>query len=167
MARKALSTPALNSYEQADDALRRIGELDRQIELSTAATDEAIDQVKQGHKAYCEPLLTQKADLERQLKEFAESRRADFASTRTRELMFGEIGFRRSSAVVIKKIGDTLTALKGLGLMQCVRVKEEIDKEAMRTLSDETLANVGAALVTKDAFGYEIKRELIPQVVAS
>lgn len=165
MPRKSLPTATLTSYEQADEVLRQIGALDRELELSASATEEGIEKIKQGHKAYCEPRLAKKADLERQLKEFAESRRADFATTRTRELHFGEIGFRRSSSIVIKKIGDTLSALKGLGLVQCIRTKEEIDKEAMRELSTETLANVGAALVEKDAFGYDIKRELVPGVV--
>lgn len=162
MTRKALKEPILKTYGDADAVLRKIGEIDRDLTLAQAATDEAIDRVKESHKAYCEPLDAIKTSLERQLKEFAESKRADFAETRTRELTFGSIGFRRSSSVVMKKLGDTLQALKSLGLTHCIRSKEEPDKEAMRELSSETLANVGAALVTRDAFGYEIKRELIP-----
>ncbi len=162
MARKALSITTLKTYEDADRVLLAIGRLEREIELSKLATDEAIDQVKQSHKAYCEPKATQLADLERQLKEFATSRRADFADVRTRELTFGSIGFRRSTSIVMAKVADTLAAVKALGLTQVLRVKEELDKEAMRELPTETLTNIGAALQTKDAFGYEIKRDAIP-----
>lgn len=159
MPRKRIDGPAITSYEQADAVLRQLGDLEREIELSNSATEEGIAKLRDSHKAYCEPRLATKSTLERQLKEFAESRRADFADTRTRELVHGSLGFRRSSAVVIKKIGDTLAALKALQLTHCIRTKEEPDKEAMRELSTETLTNVGAALVVKDAFGYELRRE--------
>jgi len=166
MARKALSITTLKTYEDVDHVLRQIGTLDRDIELSEIATQEAIDKVKDCHKAYCEPLHTKRADLERQIKEFASSHRADFADVRTKELTFGSIGFRRSTSIVMAKVADTLAAVKALGLTQCLRIKEELDKEAMRELPTETLTNIGAALQTKDAFGYEIKRDAIPLVGA-
>lgn len=165
MARKRIEGTALTTYEDVDNVLRHIGEIDRDLDLSQAATDEAIDLVKQGHKERTEPLHAIKANLERQLKEFGESRRIDFAEVRNRELTFGSIGFRRSTSVVIKKVGDTLQALIDLGLTQCVRTKQEPDKDAMRELSSETLASCGAALKVVDAFGYEIKREQIPPPV--
>lgn len=166
MARKRMEGTALNSYKDVDAVLRRIGEIDRDLALAQAATDEAIDKVKQAHKEAAEPLHSIKASLELQLKEFAEARRIDFQDVRSRELTFGSIGFRRSTSVVIKKAGDTLSALLALGLTHCVRTKQEPDKEAMRELSTETLASVGAALKVTDAFGYEIKREQIPPPVA-
>lgn len=162
MTRKRIAGTALANYQDVDNALRRIGELDRDLGLAQAATDEAIDQIKQAHKERTEPLHATKAALERQLKEFAEAHRVDFAEIRSRELTFGSISFRRSTSVVIKKIGDTLQALLDLGLTHCVRTRQEPDKEAMRELSTETLASVGAALKVSDVFGYEIKRELIP-----
>ncbi len=167
MARKRLEGTALKTYDDVDAALKRIGEIDRDLALSQAATDEAIDKIKQGHKEHCEPLHVIKASLERQIKEFAESRRIDFTEKRSRELTFGSIGFRLSSSITIKNAGDTLKALLDLGLSHCVRTKQEPDKEAMKLLSTETLASVGAALSTKDAFGYEVKHEAIPEPVAS
>lgn len=167
MARKRIAGTALQTYEDVDNVLRKIGEIDRDLLLSHAATDEAIDHIKQSHKQRCEPLHAIKADLERQLKEFAESRRVDFAQVRSRELTFGSIGFRVSKSVQIKNAGDTLQALIDLGLVQCIRTKQECDKDAMRELSTETLASVGAALKVSDAFGYEIKREAIPAPVGA
>lgn len=166
MARKRIAGTALHTYEDVDNVLRKIGEIDRDLLLSQAATDEAIDHIKQSHKQRCEPLHAIKADLERQLKEFAEARRVDFAQVRTRELTFGAIGFRISKSIQIKNVGDTLKALLDLGLTNCVRTKQEPDKEAMRELSRETLTTVGAVLKEVDAFGYEIKREAIPAPLA-
>lgn len=164
MARKKIEGTALQTYQDVDAVLRRIGEIDRDIGLIESAHNTVIDQIRADTKAKTEPLQATKAALERQLKEFAEARRVEFADVRTRELTFGSIGFRRSTAVVIRKVGDTLAALRALGLSKCIRTKEEPDKEAMKELDTDTLASVGAALTTRDTFGYEIKREAIAEL---
>jgi phage host-nuclease inhibitor protein Gam len=51
-----------------------------------------------------------------------------------------------------------------MALTACIRTKEECDKEAMKNLPLETLHAVGASLKQEDAFGYEVKRELIQEV---
>lgn len=163
MTRKRIAGTALQSYQDVDSVLRKIGELDRKLDNIETATNEAIDKAKQAARQSAEPLKATKASLERQLKEFCESRKLDFAEVRARELTFGVVGFRKSTSVVIKAVADTLAALKALGLSQCIRTKEEVDKEAMRDLSEETLSQVGASLKVVDAFGYEIKREQIPE----
>lgn len=159
MPRTRLITNALTTYDDADQVLRKIGEINRRIEAIEATANDAIDRAKQEAKRACEPHKALRADLERQLKEFAHAHRADFAERRSRELVFGTLSFRRSTSIVIKSIGDTLAALKSLGLSQCIRTVEECDKEAMRELSTETLASVGAALKETDSFGYEVKVE--------
>ena len=163
MARKRIEGTALLNYDDVDSALRKIGELDRDIAMHESAHNAAVDELKADLVAEVSPLQAAKAALERQVKEFAEANRADFADARTRELTFGSIGFRRSTSVAIKRVGDTLAALKQFGLTKCIRLKEEPDKEAMKELDTETLASVGAALQVKDAFGYEIKRDAIPE----
>ena len=80
------------------------------------------------------------------------------------ELTFGTVGFRLSTSVVIKRIADTVQALKDLNLRDCLIVKESPNKDAMRALPLETLHAVGASLKQEDAFGYEIKREALAEV---
>lgn len=164
MARKRIEGTALKCYEDADQVLRKIGELDRKLAGIEIAANARIDAAKASAKEQGEPLLAIKNDLERQLKEFCESNRADFATTRTRMLTFGSIGFRRSVAVHMANAADTLQALKALALTKCVRVVEEIDKEQLRLLPTETLVQIGATLRNKDTFGYEVKAEAIELV---
>ena len=57
-------------------------------------------------------------------------------------------------------------ALKDFGLLHCIRVKEEADKENMKALDSEILASVGAALKTDNVFGYEVKLALELEEVA-
>lgn len=104
------------------------------------------------------------AGLELAIQQYAEANRAEFIKTKSRELTFGSVGFRLSTRVAIKNVGNTLQALKDFGLTACIRIKEECDKEAMKNLPLEQLHAVGATLKQEDAFGYEIKRELIQEV---
>jgi len=162
MARKRLSATTLESWSDVDACLKAIGEVDRELGLLEAAQQEQIDALK--CKAAAEPLQAKKAGLELAIQQYAEANRAEFIKAKTRELTFGTVGFRLSTRVVIKNLGNTLQALKDFGLTGCIRIKEECDKEAMKNLPLEQLHAVGAALKQEDAFGYEIKRELIQEV---
>lgn len=157
MARKRLSGTQFETWNEVDGALKRIGEIDRDLGMVEAMANEQIDAIKARSKEDAAPLTTEKLGLEAAMKEFCEANRAEFAKVKSREMTFGSVGFRLSSRIVIKRVADTLQALKDFGLLHCIRVKEEADKEAMKALDTETLANVGAALKQESAFGYEIK----------
>ena len=164
MARKRLSGTALESWDEVDRCLAEIGRIDRELCLLEAAQQESIDHLKASTKAAAEPLQSKKLGLEMAIKEYAEANRAEFIKTKTRELTFGTVGFRLSTSVVIKRIADTVQALKDLNLRDCLIVKETPNKDAMRALPLETLHAVGASLKQEDAFGYEIKREALAEV---
>ena len=164
MARKRLSGTALESWDEVDRCLAEIGRIDRELGLLEAAQQESIDHLKASTKAAAEPLQNKKLGLEMAIKEYAEANRAELIKTKTRELTFGTVGFRLSTSVVIKRIADTVQALKDLNLRDCLIVKETPNKDAMRALPLETLHAVGASLKQEDAFGYEIKREALAEV---
>lgn len=165
MARKRIETgTTLQSWDDVDRCLAEIGRIDRELGLIEAGQQESIDQIKAVSKRAAEPLQAKKLGLELAMKDYAEANRAEFAKTKSRELTFGTISFRLSTSVVIKRVADTLQALKDLGLAHCIRTKEELDKDAMRNLPLETLHNVGASLRQVDAFGYEVKREALAEV---
>lgn len=164
MARKRLPGTTLESFDEVDRCLAEIAEIDRELGLLEAAQQESIDRIKANTKAAAEPLQNKRTGLELAIQQFCEANRSEFVDTRTRVLTFGSVGFRRSTKVVIKRVADTLQALRDLGLSGCIRRgKEEIDKEAMKNLPIETLNAVGATLKTEDAFGYEVKREALAE----
>lgn len=164
MARKRMTATTLADWDEVDTCLKHIGEIDRELALLEAAQQEAIDAIKAETKAAAEPLQGKKAGLELAIQQYAEANRAEFVKAKSRELTFGSVGFRLSTRVIIKRVADTLQALKDLGLTGCIRCREECDKEAMKNLPLETLHAVGAALKQEDAFGYEIKREALAEV---
>lgn len=165
MARSRIEGTAFKSYEECDQALQEIGGLKRELAMIEAHQNEIIDEAKAEAKKQAEPLTERIKSLERLLKEFCESHRSDFAKVRTREMTFGQMGFRRSTKVLIKRVGDTLQSLKDFGLLKCLRIKEEIDKEAMKELDSEALANVGATLKTEDTFWCEVKQEELQEAI--
>lgn len=163
MARVRVPGNTLQSWSDVDQALSKIGELDRELALLETSQQEQIDKVKANIKACAEPLQSKKTALEQSIQLYAENNRAEFRTSKTKVLTFGSVGFRLSTRVAFKRGVDVVQALKDLGLAHCIRVKEEADKEAMKNLPAETLAECGASLRTEDAFGYEINREKLAE----
>lgn len=164
MARKPLKGTALENWNDVDASLREIGRLDRDLAMIEAAANEAIDRVKAETKESAAPLHDKKTSLELAIKEYCEANRVEFAKIKSKELTFGSVGFRLSTRILIKRVAETLQALKDLSLTHCIRIKEEPDKEAMKALTDETLAEVGAGRKTENVFGYELNLERIKDV---
>jgi phage host-nuclease inhibitor protein Gam len=166
MVRKRIEGTLFTCWNDVDAALMQIGGIDRELGLLESSQNERIDQIKTQTKDLAEPLLTKKAGLELAVKEYCKTNKAEFAKVKTKTLTFGEVGFRISTKIMIKSVADTLQSLKDLALNSCIRVKEEIDKEAMKALTDETLAEVGAAKKIENVFGYTLNVERINGEVA-
>lgn len=164
MARKRIEGTQLQSWDDVDTTLADIGRADRELQLIEAAANERIEEVKQAMKQAAQPVLDRKAALELAVKEFCDANRTEFAKVKTRTLTFGEVGYRLSTKIMIRRIAETLQALKDLALNNCIRAKEEPDKEAMKALTDEQLAEVGAARKTENIFGYTINQEKLQGV---
>ncbi|MDK2124463.1 host-nuclease inhibitor Gam family protein [Parachitinimonas caeni] len=161
--RKTLGTQ-LNDWNAVDDALRQIGELDRQLNQIETEQNQDIDQIKQRQAAKAGPLLAQKSGLERALQEFASANPQAFVEQKTRSLTFGSIGYRFSTSVVVKDPAATLDTLKRLGLFGCIRITETLDRETLKTLAPSTLQEIGAAIRSQNKFGYEIARQALAEV---
>lgn len=164
MARKRIEGTQLQSWDDVDAALSQIGQADRELRLIESAANEQIEGIKQAMKDHAQPTLDRKAALELSVKEYCDANRAEFAKVKTKTLTFGEVGYRVSTKIMIKRVAETMQALKDLAFTLCIRTKEEPDKEAMKTLTDEQLAEVGAARKVENVFGYSINQERLQEV---
>ena len=122
-----LNIPVVNTVEDADAILAEIAARKRQISLHEIALKEDVDKLKTECAARCEPLKKDIEAREQALMQFALARRE-----------------------------RVLGVLKERGMTNCIRIKEEVDKEALRTLGPNTLADVGCKLVQEDGFFYEL-----------
>ena len=163
--RKPKNLFPIKNLAQANQALAEIAVLKRRIEAVNARLNDEIDRLKAQAEAEAAPLASRLESLENGLLAFAEFNKDElFKDRRSRELDYGTLGYRRSTqlkpmprhtwAMVLGKIEE-------LGFSEAVRVKKDVDREALRTWPDERLELVGARRVEKDTFWYEVKEEEI------
>lgn len=90
--------------------------------------------------------------------------------TKTRALTFGEVGFRLSTSVSLprakEKIEEIIRRLKTQQMMDCIVVKEDVSKEALKKYGEDTVNAVGATWKQQDVFGYELNFSKLEQVKA-
>jgi phage host-nuclease inhibitor protein Gam len=171
MARYKPAVGKIKTIEDANLALKEIGLFEHQLAVIDGEANKEIAAIKEKCAKEGEGLRSRIADLSALLGAYAEYNRAElFKDRKSVELSFGSFGYRKSTAISVKK--TTLELLKKLGLARYVRIKEEADKEAMAALDDETLAQVDAVRKVKDAFfceanREEVNKELLKEQVAS
>ncbi|MEA4892628.1 MAG: host-nuclease inhibitor Gam family protein [Peptococcaceae bacterium] len=161
MARKRLpDQPVIRSWEEADQVLKEIASLEIELADIEGALNLKINAEKERADTEARPLRDRLELLGSQLKDFAETSRAEFGKAKSRQLTFGSLGWRASKAITIKKalteriIGN----LKRLGMDDCIKTTETISKEILSTYPDEKIIQAGATLKKADTFWYEVDR---------
>ncbi len=156
----------IGNLEEADSALRQLAEIARESALIDQGLNEQIDTLKAAAKQQMEPLLAARKRLEDALAVFGIQNKDELFPERKRsqELVFGILGFRRSTSLrlVAKHTwAMVLKRLQDLGLTGGIRTKHEVDKDALRGWSDGALENVGVKRETVDEFFVELKQEAL------
>ncbi len=159
MARKKVAAePAFANWDEVDKALQEIHEADNSIAEITAMQNREIDDIKEKCNKLAEPHKNKVKELEANLREYTSAHRVEMDG-KSKKLNFGIVGFRQSSKISIptSKIADAIIMLKNMGLTACLKIDEKLDKEQLRKQPSEILAQVGAAITTKDEFYYELE----------
>lgn len=150
----------LSDLDQVNLALREIGRRERELERLDNSYQEQIDALSAKTDAQGREARERILELSAQISAYAEHNRTElFRTSKSVELLFGVFGYRKSTKISVKK--TTVALLKKLGVVSCIRVKEEADKKALAALDDATLAQVDAARKVKDQFFCEPNREEI------
>jgi len=166
MARTKSNAATIKTLEEADALLREMCEIEAGIEYIDNKADKAIAKIKEDAAAMGKPLRDRYKSCHETLKAYAAYFRSElFKDKKSLERPFGTIGFRKApDSITCTK--QTAELLKKIGLAQYVRVRIEPDKEAMLSLSDETLTQVDAARKSREDFFVETKRDLVNQELA-
>ena len=158
MARYKPNIGKIKTLEDANLALKEIGLLEHELEAIDGEANKKIAEIKADCAKQGEGLRKRITDLSALLGAFAEYNREElFKDRKSQKLSFGEFGYRKSTAISIKK--TTLGLLKKLKLDRYIRTKEEVDKDLMAEMSDESLAQVDAVRKVKDSFFCQANRE--------
>lgn len=171
MARKrVVEAPSLHSWEDVNDALRRIAEA--QIALGEIQSDmqKQILGAQKVAEEQSKPLNDNVAKLEREIKSFVTDHRDEMGKTKSVVLTFGEVGFRLSTSVSLprakEKLEEIIRRLKSRQMTDCIVVEEKISKEALKKYGEDTVNAVGATWKQSDVFGYEVNIAKLEQIKA-
>ncbi|MDR0709623.1 MAG: host-nuclease inhibitor Gam family protein [Spirochaetaceae bacterium] len=171
MARMKPQVGKINSLEDANLALKEIGLLEREIEGIDNAAASEIAEIKAAAAKKGEALRKRIVENANLIGAYAEYNRAElFRDKKSVDLPFGAFGYRKSTSISVKK--TTLGLLKKLNLTKYIRIKEEVDKDAIAEMTNESLAQVDAVRKVKDEFYCEankdeVNKELLKEQLAS
>lgn len=169
MARMKPNARVVADAKQAEVAMMELASLTREITAIDLAAQEVMDQVKANARAEMEPLQARRKELEDALCTYGELNKVElFSRKRSVETPFGVYGFRKSTKLLTAAkvtLGLVLERLKELNLKDAVRVKESVDKEAMRDWPDERLETVGMRRTVQDEFFIEVHTEGLDETV--
>jgi len=167
MARKKVKVESIpvHNLREANDALSLIAQHQRFIDEKTNEMNERIDAIKEETATAVQTRQEEIARREAGLQAFAEANKKDlFGQARSKDLIYGVIGFRKStvlktlSKVTWKQVLETLLRRKD---RTGVRVKHEVDKDELHKWDDRQLGKIGVYKKHEDTFYYEIDEEEI------
>ena len=101
--RKVTCALQLENWQQADDALRQIGEDRRDLAAIETVMNERIADAKADAEAKGRPIKDHIAMLEQALREFAMLHRADLGKAKSRTLTFGKVEDRQGRAEKVQR----------------------------------------------------------------
>ena len=150
--------------EEANAALKKIGEL--KVRINTILNREqkiildASERITEETEADRQCLKVVEKELER----WATGNRATWGESRSLQLTAGLLSFRLTPPAIVytlKKVKHVIERLRAKKMAACIRMKEEVDKEALAAYPDDVLREVGCKRVQKDEFHYDV---LMPEV---
>lgn len=135
MKRAAETARAPADRAEAEAMLGRLGAIKREIALHEAALEEDVVSLKAKAEISAKPLAAEADTLFRGLQIYAEANRGtltDGGRTKTVKLATGELLWRlRPPGVRLRDVATVIETLQRLGLSQFLRVKHEVNKEAL------------------------------------
>ena len=158
MARYKPTPEKLENLEDVNSVLRELGVLERELESIDAETQKQIGEIKAASAKQGEPLRKRIIEMSTKIQAFSEYNKNDlFKDRKSIELVFGVFGYRKSTSISIKK--TTVALLEKLKLSRYIRIEKQADKEALKEMDDEALAQVDAVRKVKDEFFCQPNRE--------
>jgi len=175
MSRKKVETTVkINSWEEANEALRMIAEKQSRIDKLVAAHNEREAAYRSVLDEKCEPQRLIINQIAQGLEKFCTDRRDDFGKKQSKKLTNGTVSFRKGtpkskllSGFKWDKVVDLVKS--SLFKESHIRTKEEVDKEQFindwsakqteedkQQFNDEILRPLGFKITQDETFGYEV-----------
>lgn len=169
MARKRMEDkPALKSWADVDKALMEIAQQENALADIENEMDKQIQGIKMIADQEAKPHKDRISKLAKDIKEYVEEHRADLGNKKSRELTFGECGFRLSTKVELPKEKEALEALiqrlRTRKMADCLTSTVKVNKDALKQYGKEVVHAVGAVWKQKDVFWYDTNHETLDRL---
>lgn len=131
---KRVAVAAPQSLEDARDWLRQFGERSREAEAIKLGMNDQISRIKEEAENKASPVKDELTRLETGIHAWAEANRVELTrKSKTVDLGVGTVRWRQRppSVRITGKAADLLARLKAMGFARFIRVKEEINKDAL------------------------------------
>lgn len=145
-----------NPWQDAECLLGRMGMLERRIEGMRARAEARIAEIEQRLEEGEGKLLAEISDIRQELEHFF---RENAEGARSRTLDSGRIGLRLVRRLEISRPLTTLRRLTERGLGDCIRIRQEIDRQALTRLEPCLLKELGIKLKEKEVFYARARKE--------
>lgn len=159
------------SWEEINQRLACLGEVERQIRALRDQFEQKVAVLKQQWLESNEPVASERKKLEKEIERFYWAHRDEVLAggRKSVELAFGKMGSRSSCSLVVDDAAAAEQWLSINGLGRYLRLRTEIDREALRSVLlggsgsgngayAELLACPGIHLREKEEFWYEVDR---------
>lgn len=158
--------PVPQTKEQVNTAIARIGVLQRERALIETAMNDEFAKLKERYEKEAAPMREEIQSLSKGVQIWCEANRAVITNgdkTKTVDFPAGTINWRLTPPKVsLKNIEGIITAFKRLNLLQFLRVKEEVNKEAILAEPGLVAGIAGVTITQGETFGitpFETKLE--------
>lgn len=139
------------SQEEVQDCIKRLGDNTREIERLQADMNDEIAAITQKYAQMINPIKADAEDLTQAVQIWCEANKDKLLEKggKTANLITGEVAWRiRPPSVVLRGIDDVIVRLERFGLERFVRVKKEVNKEAILNESDAVAGITGITVKT-------------------
>ena len=149
-AKAQITVPQTKDAAASD--IRQIGDLQRNLQRTTAEMNDAIANITATYQPTLETIGEQVKQLQEGVQAYCEGHRSELTNdgkVKTANLITGEVQWRqRPPSVRITGAESVLENLKRWNLGKFIRRKEEINKEAILNEPDEVKGVAGISVVT-------------------
>ena len=162
----AIETP--QTRDECDTWIGALGRAQRERVRIAAAMNDELAEVKARHEADAAPYTDEISRLTAGIQAFAEAHRDTLCKrgSKTVRLGLGTISWRtRPPKVSLRKVEVVIESIKSLGLTQFLRVKEEVNKDAMLADPERAKAIVGVSITSGEDFVVQPHETELEEVV--
>ena len=146
----AASIPVPQSHIDVQTAISSLGNVSRQLTRVEADMNDAIARITEAQAEKIEALRQHRAALQTGIQTWCEAHRLQICGkNKYADLVTGEVAWRqRPPSVTVRNADAVINQLGELGLTQFVRVKHEINKEAILAAPEQVQGIKGLQVST-------------------